>query len=106
MRRTRLILLGALLAVLAATTALASIGPAEPAFPIAAGPGFQRYPDVASQPGDSYTVVFELNDSIWSRRYGPDDQPHEAAAKLVSTTNDQEERAAVAAAAGGSLVVA
>ena len=105
MRRARLILLGALLAGLAATTALASIGPAEPAFPISAGPGFQRYPDIAAQPGGTYTVVWELNDQILSRRYGADDQPL-GGQKLASTTNDQEQRAAVAAAPDGSLVAA
>ena len=108
MRRTRLILLGALLAGLAASTALASIGPAEPAFPIAAGPGFQRYPDVAAQTGGSYTVVWEAagtDDALRSRRYDADDQPL-GAAKIVSTPTVDGEMPAVAAAADGSLVVA
>jgi hypothetical protein len=58
-RRKRLILLGALLAVLAATTALASIGPAGPVIPVNTDTAnFESSPDVAPQPGGSYTVVW------------------------------------------------
>ena len=105
MRRTWPTLAGTLLAILAATTALASIGPAEPAFPVAAGPGFHRYPDIAAQPGGTYTVVWEINDTIRSRRYGSDDVPL-GSEKPVSTLDENEQTPAVAAAPDGSLVVA
>ena len=109
MRRTRLILLGALLAVLAATTALASIGPAGTPIPVNTDTAnFESYPDVAAQPGGTYTVVWGVGppgDSIRSRRFDADDQPL-GGEKLVSTSTEQEESPAVAAAPGGSLVVA
>ncbi len=109
MRRTRLILLGALLAVLAATTALASIGPAGTPIPVNTDtPNFDNYPDAAAQPGGSYTVVWGVGppgDSVRSRRFDADDQPL-GGEKLVSTSTEQEEIPAVAAAPDGSLVVA
>jgi hypothetical protein len=78
---------------------------AEPAFTVAAGLGFHRYPDVAAQPGGSYTVVWEINDTIRSRRYGSDDQPA-GIEKPVSTLDENEQTPAVAAAPDGSLVAA
>ena len=109
MRLKRLTLLGALFAVLAVTTALASIGPAGPVIPVNTDTAnFESYPDVAAQPGGSYTVVWSVGppgNAIRSRRFDSADQPL-GGEKLVSTSSEQEDVPAVAAAPDGSLVVA
>ena len=108
MRQKRLTLLGAIVAVLAATTALASIGPAEPAFPVNTDTdSFEEDPDVAAQPGGNYAVVWSVgppDESIRFRRFDSADQPL-TAEKFVSTSAG-DEIPAVAAAPDGSLMVA
>ena len=109
MRLKRLTLLGATVAVLAATTALASIGPAGPVIPVNTDTdSFDLDPDVAAQPGGSYAVVWSVgppDDSIRFRRFDSADQPL-TAEKFVSTTGVEAEIPAMAAAPDGSLVVA
>jgi len=105
----RLTLFGGLLALLAVTTALASIGPAGPAIPVNTDTAnWESNPDVAAQPGGSYTVVWSVGppgNAIRSRRFDSADQPL-GGEKLVSTSSEQEDAPAVAAAPDGSLVVA